>query len=205
MSAVDIYVAYKFIKILATPWKRTDAYKLGIIDKDGVLLKKKSELETSEEKKAYTIFHRLIWNIKRLLDKLPGGKTRIGSFAAALWMLKEHAKSRGVSDPNHIIVDSFTDYLIENNIMTKYEVDSQITNTIFESSLMEANNILKKGRYRINKDLDTPTFKSAKGDVVEVPKDLKAFTTILGVPVFKIKDKKLNKELVLSHEDLERI
>ena len=178
---------------------------MGIIDKDGVLLKKKSELETSEEKKAYTIFHRLIWNIKRLLDKLPGGKTRIGSFAAALWMLKEHAKSRGVSDPNHIIVDSFTDYLIENNIMTKYEVDSQITNTIFESSLMEANNILKKGRYRINKDLDTPTFKSAKGDVVEVPKDLKAFTTILGVPVFKIKDKKLNKELVLSHEDLERI
>jgi len=64
---------------------------------------------------------------------------------------------------------------------------------------------LKKGRYKINKDLDTPTFKSAKGDVVEVPKDLKAFTTILGVPVFKIKDKKLNKELVLSHEDLERI
>ena len=68
MSAVDIYVAYKFVKILSTPWKKTEAYKLGIIDDKGKVLKKQKELETGAERKAYTVFHRLIWNVKRLLD-----------------------------------------------------------------------------------------------------------------------------------------
>ena len=60
MSVVDTVVAYKFIKILSTPWKKTDAYKLGIIDDKGTVLKKRKDLKTSEEKKAYTIFHTLI-------------------------------------------------------------------------------------------------------------------------------------------------
>ena len=119
MSAVDIYVAYKFIKILSTPWKKTDAYKLGIIDDDGKVLIKKKDLETREQKKAYTIFHRLIWNVKRLLDKLPAGKTRVGSFAAALWMLKEYAESRGVKNAEEVIVEGFKGYLIDERIMTE--------------------------------------------------------------------------------------
>ena len=41
MSALDIFVAYKFIKILTTPFKKTDAYKLGIIDDEGKVLKKR--------------------------------------------------------------------------------------------------------------------------------------------------------------------
>ena len=206
MSAVDIYVAYKFIKILSTPWKKTDAYKLGIIDDEGKVLIKKKDLETREQKKAYTVFHRLIWNVKRLLDKFPGGKTRIGSFAAALWMLKEYAESRGVKNAEEVIVEGFKGYLIDEHIMTKEELNHELTNDIFESTILEKATVLKKGKYRISKDIDTPTYKAAKGDVVVVKKDLKAFTTILGVPVFKVKDKELNnKELVLSHEDLERI
>ena len=35
IGLVDTYLAYKFIKMLATPWKKTDAYKLGIIDRNG--------------------------------------------------------------------------------------------------------------------------------------------------------------------------
>ena len=206
MSAVDIYVAYKFIKILATPWKKTDAYKLGIIDDKGKVLIKKKDLETRDQKKAYTIFHRLIWNIKRLLDKLPAGNTKIGSFAAALWMLKEYADSRGVKNSEEVIVEGFKQYLIDERIMTKEELNHELTNDLFENMLMEKNTVLKKGKYRISKDIDTPTYKAAKGDVIVVKKDLKAFTTILGVPVFKVIDKELNnKELVLSHEDLERI
>ena len=35
IGLVDTYLAYKFIKMLATRWKKTDAYKLGIIDEKG--------------------------------------------------------------------------------------------------------------------------------------------------------------------------
>ena len=60
-----------------------------IIDDKGNILKKRKDLKTSAEKNAYTIFHTLCWNIKKLLDKLPPTKTRLGSFATALWLLKE--------------------------------------------------------------------------------------------------------------------
>ena len=33
--AVDLFVTYRFIKLLTTPFKKTDAFKLGIIDENG--------------------------------------------------------------------------------------------------------------------------------------------------------------------------
>ena len=54
---VDAFIAYKFIKILAVPFEKTDAFKMGIIDKDGKILKKRKDLK-GEEKKAYTIIHK---------------------------------------------------------------------------------------------------------------------------------------------------
>ena len=90
MGAVDAFIAYKFIKILTTPWKETEAYKLGIIDENGKVLRKRKDLKLSTEKSAYTVFHTLCWNIKRLLERLPGGKTRLQTFAAALYLLKEN-------------------------------------------------------------------------------------------------------------------
>ena len=84
---IDALVAYRVLKILVTPFKRTKAYKLGIIDDKGKVLKKAKELETSAEKKAYTILHRFIFNLKRLLNKVPGGRSKFGSYAAAAIML----------------------------------------------------------------------------------------------------------------------
>ena len=92
MGAVDAFIAYKFIKILTTPWTETEAYKLGIIDENGKVLRKRKDLKLSTEKNAYTVFHTLCWNVKKLLEKLPGGKTRIQSFAAALYLLKENTE-----------------------------------------------------------------------------------------------------------------
>ena len=85
---VDAFIAYKFIKILVVPWKETDAFKLGIIDEKGTVLKKRKELRTGEEKKAYTIIHTLVWKVKRILEKIQIGKSRLGSLAAAMWFLK---------------------------------------------------------------------------------------------------------------------
>ncbi len=73
-TALDIFIAYKFIQLLVVPFDKTEAYKLGIINKNGDILKKRSQLTTSEEKKAYpSVFYTMVWKIKKLLEKLPFG------------------------------------------------------------------------------------------------------------------------------------
>ena len=86
--AGDLYYSFRFGKMLTTPFEDTDAYKLGIIDENGNRIKTK-KVSTSEEKSAFTTFHRLVFNVKKLLEKLPGGQSRLASYAAALFLLKE--------------------------------------------------------------------------------------------------------------------
>lgn len=86
--AGDLYYSFRFVKLLTTPFEDTEAYKLGIIDEKGNRVKSK-KISSSEEKSAFTTFHRLVFNVKKLLEKLPGGSSRIASYAAALFLLKE--------------------------------------------------------------------------------------------------------------------
>ena len=92
------------------PFESTNAFKLGIIDKDGKYLKKQRDLKTSEEKLASNIFTRLVWNIKKLLGKLPFGKTKLASLATALVLIKEEAEKVG-ADAN-LIETAFESYLL---------------------------------------------------------------------------------------------
>ena len=87
-GAVDLFITYKFIRLLTTKWNKTDAYKEGVIDAKGKLLVKGKD-QTSAQKKAYTVFDKLVFNLKRILEKVPFGKSQIGSYAAALFLLKE--------------------------------------------------------------------------------------------------------------------
>ena len=92
-SIVDTYITYRIITTLTKDWDEQDAYKLGIIDRKGNVLKKTKELATSKEKKSYTILTKFIFNLKRLIEKMPGGKSKIGSYAAAAYLLlKEEAE-----------------------------------------------------------------------------------------------------------------
>lgn len=84
-----VYIVYLILKKLVTPFDKTDAYKLGIIDKNGNILRKRSTLETQQEKNAYTLLDGLVWKIKRLIERLPFGKSKLASYAAALWLIKE--------------------------------------------------------------------------------------------------------------------
>lgn len=86
--AGDLFYTFRFIKILTTPWKDTDAVKLGILDEKGKRIKAK-KIQSSEEKDAYTTFHRLAYNIKRLTTN-SAGQSQMGSYAAALLLLREH-------------------------------------------------------------------------------------------------------------------
>jgi len=94
----NIYFVYQFIKKLVTPFEKTDAFKLGIIDKDGKILKKRRDLEGSKEKDAYTLSDTLVWNIKKLLGKVPGGKSKIATYGAALFLIKEQSDDYRIDD-----------------------------------------------------------------------------------------------------------
>ena len=97
-KAVDLFLVYQFLKRLATPFEQWDAYKLGIIDRQGKVLKPSSEHTTAEEKKAWGYFDRMVANLKKLLAKVPGGSTRLASYAAALLLLKEQDNLKHMSD-----------------------------------------------------------------------------------------------------------
>jgi len=87
-GAVDLFITYKFIRLLTTKWNKTDAYKEGVIDAKGKLLVKSAQ-RTPAQDKAYTVFDKLVFNLKRILEKVPFGKSQIASYAAALFLLKE--------------------------------------------------------------------------------------------------------------------
>ena len=86
-AVIDTYIVYKIISTLVKDWDEQDAFKLGIIDDKGKVLKKAKDLETSKEKAAYTVLDRFIFNLKRLLNKIPGGRSKFGSYAAASILL----------------------------------------------------------------------------------------------------------------------
>ena len=94
----NIYFVYQFLKKLVTPFEKTDAFKLGIIDEKGKILKRRRDLETSEEKDAYNLSDTLIWNIKKLMGKIPGGKSRLASYAAALYLIKEQSDGYKITE-----------------------------------------------------------------------------------------------------------
>ena len=86
-KSADTVYTMRFLTLLTTAWEDTNAFKLGLIDKEGKKLRKP---QTEEEKSAYNLFHRLVFNIKKLINKAPGGSSKIASYAAGLFLLKEH-------------------------------------------------------------------------------------------------------------------
>jgi len=86
---VDLLITYRIVKLISTPWEQQEAFKFGIIDKNGKVLKKSSKLNTEAEKDSYTVLHRFIFNLKRILQKVGMGSS-LSSFAVALaFILKE--------------------------------------------------------------------------------------------------------------------
>ena len=89
--AIDLLITYRVIKMLVTPFEKQPAYTLGIIDKNGKVLRKAKTLKTAKEKEAYTLLHRFVFNLKRILQKVGLGG-RLGSFAVALGLLIKEDK-----------------------------------------------------------------------------------------------------------------
>jgi hypothetical protein len=79
--------------MLVTNFTDTEAFKLGIIDAKGKNLRKANTLNTSDERDAYTFLNRLVFNMKKIINKLPGGENKTKSLVAALWLVKETYES----------------------------------------------------------------------------------------------------------------
>ena len=125
---VDLFLVYSFIKRLATPFEEWPAFKLGIIDKDGNLLKKRRDLRNNDERQAFGIYDLMILKLKKLLAKVPGGQTRIASYAAALWLIKEHNELESYADTLteeelSIRLNGYIDYIQESmDVNQKFEM-----------------------------------------------------------------------------------
>jgi len=202
--AIDLFVTYRFIKLLVTPFEKTDAFKLGIIDengnrimpppKGGVRQTKPDPLRTTEEKNSYTILHKLVFNIKKIFGKVPGLRTKLGTYAAALFLLKDTFKE-SVDDPD-VFEKEFMKYLKEQG----YEIDDSISEEIIGFG-----EVLPKGEYVLvndilNKEEEELTAKA--GDKVEAFDDEAPIDTVLGVEIFPVIHLKTKEKIYVSLEDI---
>ena len=110
--AIDLIITYRVVKLLVTPFEKQPAFKAGIIDADGKVLRKFKEVKGSE-RKHYTMLHRFVFNLKRILKKVGLG-SRLGSFAVALALLIKEDKS--YAEHKDTIESAVITYLKEENL-----------------------------------------------------------------------------------------
>jgi hypothetical protein len=130
---VDLFLVYQFIKRLTTPFDQWEAYKLGIIDAEGNELKKRKDFTKSTEKQAYGLYDRMILRLKKLLGKLPAGQTRLATYAAALWLIKEH---KDIEDTGDMITEDLMESKLNHYI--HYITETHDVNHNFEMMLEDA-------------------------------------------------------------------
>jgi hypothetical protein len=123
---IDNLIAYRILTMLIKPFDDTQAYKLGIIDAKGKNLRKSSTLKTSAEKDAYTYLNRLVFNMKKIINKLPGGESKLKSLVAALFLVKEYYQSNDrttslMEQRYNQILEMLDDnvYLVEEEILVR--------------------------------------------------------------------------------------
>jgi hypothetical protein len=107
---VDNLIAFKILKMMVTPFDQTDAYHLGIIDAHGKTLRKSNTLTTNSEKDAYNYLTRLIFGLKKIINRLPGGESKMKSLIAALWLVKEQYQTNGKMT-NAMLEEKFVELL----------------------------------------------------------------------------------------------
>ena len=197
-AAIDLFVAYRFLRILTTPWEDQPAFKLGIIDKDGKLLKKKKDLHTQEERDSFTLLHRLIFNLKRILHKIPGVRTKIGTYATALYLLKQHFASQ--VEEEDTIQRAFVAWLIDNEYTTREDIVEEL-----QEEVIGIGETLPKGSYKLTQDIfagDEGEIKGKKGDTVVAFAEITPTDSIMGQNIFKVVHQKSKNEIYVSLEDL---
>ena len=188
MGMIDTYIVYRFVRLLTTPWDETDAFKLGVLDAHGTLLVDTNKM-SDRQAAAYTLFDRLVYNIKRLIEKLPGGKSKIGTYAAALYLFKEEM---GDEEGKIVLERSFMTYLKENDALEATYLEEQY----------KPEEMLDQGNYKLlNTMMDVHGNIVPKGTIVVAHKNQNPSAKVLGVDVYGLKTS-TGKLVVVSSEDI---
>ena len=193
-QAIDLFVAYRFLRILTTTWEDQEAFKLGIIDKNGKLLRKANTLTKPEEKKAFTLLHRLVFNLKRILHKIPAVRSKLGTYATALYLLKQHFENQ--VEEEDTVEKAFTGWLKDNGYLTQEELDEAV---------IGIGQTLPKGSYRLTQDIfagNQGDIRGKAGDVVVAFAETSPTDSVMGQNIFKVVHQKSKEEIYVALEDL---
>ena len=120
-SYVTSFTMYKFIKDITSPFTAFPAYRLGIIDANGIKIK---EPTTGQEQQAYSPYYQMIINIKKIFGKVPDPKTRaeLQSVVTALKLFGEETESVGGN--GKVLIEGIYTFLRENGLdLTESKMD----------------------------------------------------------------------------------
>ena len=191
--AIDLLITYRVIKMLVTPFEKQPAYTLGIIDKNGKVLRKAKTLKTGKEKEAYTLLHRFVFNLKRLINIIPGGKSKLGTYAAALGLLLKENK-----DINMVELEKdLYKHLSENNLI---KLDDDLKESV-------GFDFLEEGRYIITDQLEDLNGNTTAeiGDIVYTTENQKPFDNYFGVNLYHVINEDTKEQVMVSEDNIERI
>ena len=118
-NLVDLYLVYRILRLFTTPFAEWDANKSGVIDDEGNIVVPQDK-RTPAQDDSFTKFDLLILKLKRVLEKLPFGKTRLASYAAALFLLKEEKNIK-----EETLEEQFVDYYNGQSYLTE---DASVNN-----------------------------------------------------------------------------
>jgi hypothetical protein len=183
--SADTFYAFRFLRLLTTAWEDTGAFKAGLVDKDGKQIKK---AETADEKSVYNYFHRLVFNVKRLLNKIPFGKTTIASYLTALYLIKEETG----------LHDGAIRVILEKSLGLNLEELDMIAE--------ESKQVLEGGSYQLKRDLPLPKtgeLFARKGSFIIAESDLKPVGEIFGYSQYEVFHPETNKAILVNLTDLE--
>ena len=173
--AVDLLIAYRVIKLLVTPFDKQEAFKTGIIDKNGKVLKPNRLLKTSKEKSSYTMLHRFVFNLKRILAKVGLGG-RIGSFATPLPLLvkedKEFAERHSA--------------ILEETCMKYLKSIDEFKYPTFVNEEYFVNRNLQEGTYMLKQDLYDGDEFLPQDSIIEVMEEAQPINNILGLDIYNL-------------------
>ena len=187
--AADLAYTIRFVTLMATPFENMDAYKLGIIDKEGKRIRT-AKLDTEEKKSAYTPFIRLAVNLKRLVSNVPGGGTRLGSLASALFLIKENYK---LTDKNIT------------KILEKFSIEPLDFLTEKSQWFITEDNMLSPGLYRINQPKminSTYDFICNPKDLIRVMEDCYPVGDVFGINIYKATHTPTNQPIFITATEI---
>lgn len=88
-NLIDTVSIYQILRKLVTPFIQMPAYRAGVINQNGDFLVSRNEM-TQEQLDSCSLLDVMVINLKKLIGKLPGGRTQLASLAAAMFLIRQN-------------------------------------------------------------------------------------------------------------------